>query len=426
MPSPNHGRLEDNVSVTVQANIPGLRTNSKAASPPGHRAGAKTMWLATDANVFKEVDQHTLEPIGMATQHNLHPLLKGPISCAHAQRDPETGDFFNYNLEFGRFSTYRIFRANASTGTTDILATICQADVKPAYIHSFFLSPSYVILCVPSTHLTHMGLKILWERNVIGSIEPFDESLLRKWIVIDRRGNRGVVATYESPAGFHFHSVNSFEEVDGETGETTVFCDVIEYPTWDVIRSFEMDVILQNKGMMQNFWGDEKRNRNTHARLVRHKFRVPKASSPQQQKQSTTALTSEKVFEIKAPHVGELPTINPNYATKKYRYLYSLPNRGFSTLLDTIAKTDLDTRQTTFWDNPKGHTPGEAIFIPRPRSKDDEELAEDDGVLLSVVLDGYGKKSYLLCLDARTMKELGRAECDWAIAIGFHGMHTPA
>jgi torulene dioxygenase len=423
MPTANHGRMSDNVTVVVQANVPGLPTASKEASPSGDRAGIKTLWLMTDANTMKEVDKKTLEPIGAATQNKLHPLLKGPLSCAHAQRDPETGDFFNYNLEFGQTSTYRIFRTNASTGTTDILATICQANVKPAYIHSFFLSPSYVILCVPSTHLSHMGLKILWDRNIVSSIEPFDESKLRKWFIIDRRENRGVVATYDSPAGFHFHSVNSFEEVDNETGEITVFCDVIEYPTWDVIKSVEMDVILKNNGMTQNFWGDEKRSRNAHSRFARHKFRVPKATTNRKQ---SRALAPEKVFEIKAPHVGELPTINPNFATRKYRYLYSLPNRGLSTLMDSIAKTDLDTRQTIYWDNPKGHTPGEAIFVPRPRSEDEEEPAEDDGVLLSVVLDGFGKKSYLVCLDASTMKEIGRAECEWAIGLGFHGLHTPA
>jgi torulene dioxygenase len=47
---------------------------------------------------------------------------------------------------------------------------------------------------------------------------------------------------------------------------------------------------------------------------------------------------------------------------------------------------------------------------------------EDDGVLLSVVLDGFKETSYLLCLDARTMKELERAECDGAVGIGTYGV----
>ncbi|KAK6836753.1 Beta-beta-carotene 15-15'-dioxygenase [Apiospora arundinis] len=461
MPFPKKGARLDNISVTVQANVPGLG-NSQASdgsrqqsASGGHRAKPSNLWLTTDNCDMKEMDLETLEPIGFAAQQKLHPLLKGPLSCAHAQRDPVTGDFYNYNLDFGPVSTYRVFRVNAKTGTTDIIATIRQADVKPAYMHSFFLTASFVVLCVPSTHLANMGLHIPWKRNIVDAIEPFDESKKCKWFVIDRVGDRGVVATYETPAGFHFHSVNAFEEeevVEDEdggrrpTGDTLVYCDVIEYPSLDIIRSFELDVLQRRNSGAEAFWGDEKRNRDTQSRFARHKFRVPpplssrsnnaksKSRGPDekdkdQEEEESTAVsggTGEMVLQIKAPRVGELPTINPAYATKRYRYFYSLPNRGRSTMVDGLGKTDVETRETVFWDNPQGHTPGEAVFVPRPPATRDEAVAEDDGVLLSVVLDGYGRNSYLLCLDARTMTELGRAECGWAIAHGFHGVHTQA
>ncbi|KAK8079152.1 carotenoid cleavage dioxygenase 1 [Apiospora phragmitis] len=455
MPFPKNGPRLDNISVTVQANVPGLgssRASTEGQQPSaGQRATATNLWLTTDSCNLKEMDLQTLEPIGFAAQQKLHPLLKGPLSCAHAQRDPATGDLYNYNLDFGPVATYRVFRVNAATGTTDIIATIRQADAKPAYMHSFFLSESFVILCIPSTHLAAMGLHIPWQRNIVDAIEPFDESKACKWFVIDRRGGRGVVGTYESPAGFHFHSVNAFEEVEPETGDTLVYCDVVEYPSLDVIRSFELDVLMRRDGGAEAFWGDENRNRNTQSRFARHKLRVPSPFPAQMKTKNKGAgensssaskiRTTEKVLEIKAPRVGELPTINPAYATRRHRYFYSLPNRGHSTLLDGLGKTDLETRETVYWDNPRGHTPGEAIFVPRPppppsssgrsssgeeEDEEDEmeEMAEDDGVLLSVVLDGYGKNSYLLCLDARTMRELGRAECGWAIAHGFHGIHT--
>ena len=64
----------------------------------------------------------------------------------------------------------------------------------------------------------------------------------------------------------------------------------------------------------------------------------------------------------------------------------------------------------------------EPIFVPNP----DGEKEEDDGVLLCVVLDGVKGSSYLLCLDARTMEELGRAEAEFAVALGFHGLHVAA
>ena len=88
--------------------------------------------------------------------------------------------------------------------------------------------------------------------------------------------------------------------------------------------------------------------------------------------------------------------------------------------MDGIVKTDLETKKTTYWDHPH-HTPGESIFVPDPTGN-----TEDAGFLLSVILDGDKGTSYLLCLDARTMKEVGRAECDVAVGIGFHGRHLLA
>ncbi len=46
---------------------------------------------------------------------------------------------------------------------------------------------------------------------------------------------------------------------------------------------------------------------------------------------------------------------------------------------------------------------------------------EDDGVLLSVVLDGRRGNSFLLVLDARSLGELARAEVPHHIPYGFHG-----
>ncbi|KAI0114431.1 beta,beta-carotene 9',10'-dioxygenase [Nemania sp. FL0031] len=411
-----------NVCVTVHTDLPGFTSNLKQKGA-GHR-GNKPIYLATDANIIQEISPETLEPIGLARQHSLHPLLKGPLSSAHAQRDPETGDMFNFNIDMGPFATYRVFRTNAGDGATHILATIFALDLKPAYIHSFFLSPSFVILCVPSSHIGYMGISVPWKGNIVDAMQPFDRSKMCKWFVVDRRTDRGVVATFESPAGFFFHSINSFEERYESKGEIDIFCDVIEYDSTDIIRSFEMDVLLNTKTREDSYVMDEQRIRNCLPRLARYKFRVH-TNKPQKNRQ--TGL--ERVLEIKAPHAGELPTINPSYSTRKHRYVYSLATCGASTLNDLIVKTDLVKGRTIFWNGPVGHTPGEAIFVPRPKQYRNEggdvneDDYEDDGVLLSVVLDGFGKTSYLLCLDAKTMKELGRAVCDWAIGHGFHGLH---
>jgi torulene dioxygenase len=115
---------------------------------------------------------------------------------------------------------------------------------------------------------------------------------------------------------------------------------------------------------------------------------------------------------------GDLPAINPSYTCKKNRYVYSTTSRGKSSFMECIARIDLNTNEIIYWEH-EHHTPGEAIFVPIP-SKDGTET-EDAGVLLSVILDGDKGTSYLLCLNARDLRELGRAEVPVAVGLGFMG-----
>lgn len=52
-------------------------------------------------------------------------------------------------------------------------------------------------------------------------------------------------------------------------------------------------------------------------------------------------------------------------------------------------------------------------------------MEEDDGVLLSVVLDEVEGKSSMVVVDAKEMKEVGRAEMEGVFPVGFHGVFSP-
>jgi beta,beta-carotene 9',10'-dioxygenase len=56
------------------------------------------------------------------------------------------------------------------------------------------------------------------------------------------------------------------------------------------------------------------------------------------------------------------------------------------------------------------------VFVPAPGAG-----GEDEGAVLSVVLDTVAERSFLLVLDAATFEELGRAEAPHHIPFGFHG-----
>ena len=147
-----------NHNVSIQRNMPGLQQLGGAHS--GHRTGTTSMVLTTDQGTYQDIHPDTLEPSFVSVAKQLHPDLTGPSSCSHPQQDTKTGDVYSFNLDLGWMATYRFFHVNAITGKTDILATVSEPGISPAYIHSFFMSENYVILMIPSSHFAWCGAKI--------------------------------------------------------------------------------------------------------------------------------------------------------------------------------------------------------------------------------------------------------------------------
>lgn len=277
-----------NVAVTVSTDFPGLPADSDG----------KSLYTKTDATLMQKLDPETLEPVGLANQAVLHPELTGPLSAAHSRSDPLTGDVFNYNLTLGgKNGIYRIFKVSKSTGKTEILATI--TDAPGAYIHSFFLTPRYVVLCVWGSYYAHGGLKMLYYKNIIDAIEPFDRSRKNRWYVIDRTdARRGVVSSHTSEGFFAFHSVNAWEEGDDVVAEIPVYEDT------DILRKFYLNNL---KGDEKSAWKWVEKGRGRFTR-----WRI---------KTSVDGSKVVKEFEVGKDLTMELPTINPRFVTLPHRFV---------------------------------------------------------------------------------------------------------
>jgi carotenoid cleavage dioxygenase-like enzyme len=85
--------------------------------------------------------------------------------------------------------------------------------------------------------------------------------------------------------------------------------------------------------------------------------------------------------------------------------------------MNQLVKLNVKTRQTTLW-REAGCYPGEPVFVAAPQAE-----AEDEGVILSVVLDGQSGTSFLLVLDAASFVEIGRAAVPHHVPFGFHGQY---
>lgn len=398
-----------NVNVSLLLNMPG--------SPPGDKGmdrsvGINSLVTSTDANEHQTLDLRTLEPKEIFSQTTFLPSLSGPLTANHYQRDPVTGDIYNYNLDLGVRTIYRVFCISQSTGRSIILATITNA--PPAYVHSLFLTPRHVILCVWGARLAMRGLKVLYTHNILDALADYDSSQPCRWYVVDRSSDqRGVMATFTTPSFFAFHTINAYEEPSlTMSGEVDIIADVVCYDNLSILKRFYYEN-LRSSSSEAFAW---QANKTDADRPWFGRFRLPNVP------RIAETHSREAVVEWRADknQTVELPSVHPRWATRKHRYVYGVVDRGLSTLFDGISKFDVETHTSVVWSQ-QGHTPGEPIFVADPDSDE-----EDGGVLLSVVLDGYKGDSYLLILDARTMKETGRADVGHGVPHGFHGVHVPS
>ncbi|KAL0064336.1 hypothetical protein AAF712_008782 [Marasmius tenuissimus] len=395
----------ENVGVTITPDMPGWKKvidGLPAGTLSHEHKGPKYIVAKTDANVLQLLDPVSLEPLSIADYGTMDPRLDGELSAAHSCHDLEADEFYNYTCKLGPSPTYKVFQIKGSSGEVDILAEI--TDAPPAYLHSLALTSKYVVLIVWQAHITGNGLPILNNhKSIAEAIEKkWDPSLDSIFYVIDRKEG-GIVATYKTPPFFCFHQLNAFDDPNKD----------------DIILDM---AVFEDHAVIDRLYLDKLRNLDADNHMLMGRARRFRLTSVTTGPESTRQANVE--FTLQQDACMELPTINPGNYLRPYRYAYGinkLDPREYHTFADRIVKVDMDTPEGGHiaWQVP-GYTPSEPIFVPRPGAQD-----EDDGIVLSVVLDGEKVKSMLVILDAKDLKELARAEMETVYPIGFHGVFTP-
>jgi beta,beta-carotene 9',10'-dioxygenase len=117
----------------------------------------------------------------------------------------------------------------------------------------------------------------------------------------------------------------------------------------------------------------------------------------------------------------ELPRIHyRGRVGRAYRYVYAAGNEVPGQFFDNLVKLDLQRAAAQSWREADCYQ-GEPVFVSRPSAID-----EDDGVVISVVLDAKRGTSFLLLTDAATFDEVARVHLPHVVTFGFHGNFFPA
>jgi carotenoid cleavage dioxygenase-like enzyme len=327
-------------------------------------------------------DPETLETLGVARDAG---APAGQHATAHPHHDPERDELVAYVVRFGSRSHYVLYAVPAGGGKRRTIASLPVS--RPSYMHSFALTPRHAVLV--EFPLVVNPLRLAMRGKPFIANYRWDGDRPARFLVVDRATGE-LRGTYETDPFFCFHHVNAFER-DG-----TLVVDLLAYDDAEVIRALSLE----------------------RARDLEAVF--PRVEPRRYELGLDTGTARSRVL---ADVLLELPRID--YARRNgrpYRYLYasSLRRPGEPGFLDQLAKVDVESGAVQSW-HEEGTYPGEPVFVRAPDGD-----GEDDGVLLSVVLDARQGTSFLLVLDAHDLAEIGRAHVPQHVPFGFHGSYFRA
>ena len=324
-------------------------------------------------------DLDTLKSVGV---HSYEKSLSGQMTTVHPHFDTARNEVYNLVTRYNAVSHYNLYRIGKTWKPERVASIPIQ---QPAYLHSFGLTQNYFVIAEFPLVVNPLAL-LLWLKPYIENFHWKPGRGTTFWVV-DRRDGK-VVSRAESDAFFAFHHINAFEQGN------EIVLDIAAYDDASIIQAYYLDRLKDGSSELP------------FGRLRR--YRIP--------------LNGKRAeYEVISDACMELP--NFDYSRYNldagYRYVYaaSISPENRQGFYNQIVKVDIQTRQNQAWRQP-GCYPGEAIFVGRPG-----RIAEDDGVLLSVVLDSELGNSFLLVLDAHSLEEIGRAVIPHPVLFGYHGAY---
>jgi all-trans-8'-apo-beta-carotenal 15,15'-oxygenase len=304
---------------------------------------------------------------------------------AHPKTDPQTGEVFNFGIDYGRKTTLTPYRIQRGELTAYPAVTLPY----PVMNHDFVLTENHLVFCLGPI-LVHPLRMILGLQSFDGALE-WDGGRPTLILLIPRDGP-GEPRWIEAEPFFQFHFANGYEQ-DG-----SLIIDVTRYPDFATIGD-----------ALRNYWHSEW-SADGMAALVR--MSIDLGSGAVERSGFDTG------------NANEFPRINPQRTGRPYRYAYIANNAPGQPggLQQCVTRVDLDSGQTVSHDfAPDGYV-GEPVFVPAG-----PDGAEDDGIVLILVFDARENRTAIAGLDARDIaaEPLFVARLKHHVPFSLHGVFTP-
>lgn len=317
-----------------------------------------------------------INPDDLSTQgkSNILNKIPGQLTTAHPHYHYLRNELINFTVSLGIQNYYNIFRLSNTNHQAEL---ICKIRVKnPGYMHSFAMTENFIIL-VEFPFLLHLSKLLSTYKTYLESYQWQPEQGMR-FYVIDLNKNK-LIATLTGDPCFAFHHINAFEN------NNEIIIDLAGYTDTTITQSFYLNNLT---------------NIPT-TKFLRYRLNL-----------LNKHVTREPFIDINL----EFPRLNYNLVNaQKYRYCYAASERITNNFLDQLIKIDLESNQIKQWYENNCY-PGEPVFVASPSTN-----KEDDGVILSMVLNAKSHYTFLIILDAQSFSEIARINLPHIIPFGFHG-----
>lgn len=324
-----------------------------------------------------EFDPATLKTLGT---FDFEDNLPDGFTTPHPQVD---GNYlYNWTTSLDPPVSHNLYRFD---GTTRELLTSIPSEA-PAFVNSFAITERYIIFVEQPYRLDYM--KLIAGGTAFANCFDWRPDEPTRFLVIDKDDGE-IMRTFETPAFFFLHHINAYQDDDG------FVIDMITYKDPKIISALYLDN-LRSGGS------------------------IP---VPQARRFRLSLMDDNVTSEPLRDAFLELPRINERFKGCAYQYFYGFGGYGSAMsgaslsydFANSVVKVDTSGGPTKIWQQ-ENCFPGDPIFVERPGSS-----REDDGVLLSVVLDSDASRSFLLVLDASSMDEVARVDLPHHIPFSLGG-----
>uniref|UniRef100_A0A7R9UG98 Carotenoid oxygenase n=1 Tax=Pinguiococcus pyrenoidosus TaxID=172671 RepID=A0A7R9UG98_9STRA len=379
----------------ILANI--FNTESKNLANTHVLYWANKFFALYEAGKPYKVDPASLSTFGESTLGGA--LKKQDWFAAHYKIDPKSKTLLNFSskaqgLDGSTITTYEF---------DEEFKLLQRRDISIpgwSFIHDMGITENHFVLMQPP--MTFDVVPFLLGQKCAVECSEFQPTQPSMFHVIPRDGKREPVSI-PAPGHFVFHVGNAFEEPD--TG----------YIVFDQVESSESLLSIDNIDKTKPLW-----ETTDFAKLARNTFKRYKLDPKTGRVVGSTTLYDR---------CSEFPVVNPEFVGRPYRYVWSSipPTTKTNGALQGLLKMDLETSERWTWFPEEYEFLSEACYAPRKLADGSFSKEEDDGFIVTYLLNGRDMKSEFVVFDAKEIQKgpISRVPLQDFIPHGLHGTFVP-